>query len=343
MKVMQVMAGARVGGAEAFYERLVGALSRAGLDQLPVIRTHAKRAGMLRAAGAERVVELRFGGKLDLMTPLAIRREIKRYKPNVVLSWMSRAASMVPAGRGRFVHVARLGGYYDLKYYKTCDHLVGNTRDIVDHLVREGWPEDRAHYLPNFVSGEHAPPQSRKDLFTPESAPLFLALGRLHENKAFDVLIDALARVPDAYLWIAGEGPERATLERRAQDKGVKPRVRFLGWRDDTAALLAACDVFVCPSRHEPLGNVVIEAWAQGKPVVAADSLGPGVLIRQNETGVLVPTDDSASLANALRAVLADPDLARSLGEGGRAAYEARFTEDAVVAEYLAFFDRIAV
>ena len=133
MKVMQVMAGAEFGGAEAFFERLVSALARAGVDQLPVIRTHPKRAELLRSAGAERVVEMRFGGKLDVLTPMAIRREISRYKPDVVLSWMSRAASMVPSGNGAFQHVARLGGYYDLKYYKTCDHLVGNTEDIVDY------------------------------------------------------------------------------------------------------------------------------------------------------------------------------------------------------------------
>ena len=94
----------------------------------------------------------------------------------------------------------------------------------------------------------------------PGGAPLVLGLGRLHQNKAFDVLLEAVSRVPSVYLWIAGEGPLKTELEKQAENLAVKPRTRFLGWREDTAALLAGADVFVCPSRHEPLGNVVIEA-----------------------------------------------------------------------------------
>lgn len=342
MKVMQVMAGAAHGGAEAFFERLVSGLHRAGLDQRVVIRTNPERAALLRAQGVE-PVQCRFGGALDIGTPMSIKREVRHFAPDVVLSWMNRGTRMATKARrsGKFVHVARLGGYYDLKYYQGCDHLIGNTQDIVSYLVKNGWPEERAHYLPNFVSEERAAPVDRKTFYTPDGAPLILALGRLHTNKAFDTLLQALARVHNAYLWIAGEGPERAALEQQALDLGIKPRVRFLGWRTDTAALLAACDVFVCPSRHEPLGNVVIEAWAQGKPVVAADSLGPGTLINHLQSGVLSPVDDAPAMADALAAVLEDPELADHIAEGGYATFQERFTEKVVIQQYLDFFERI--
>ncbi|MBT6242400.1 MAG: glycosyltransferase [Rhodospirillaceae bacterium] len=338
MRVLQVMAGAEYGGAEAFFTRLVLALRRAGLHQRVVIRKNEARASTLREGGIE-PVELRFGGPLDIWTRMGLKREIDSFYPHVVLTWMNRATSMCP--RGDFVHVARLGGYYDLKYYSKCDHLVGNTEDIADYLTGKGWPAERAHYLPNFVSAETAAPLDRKDFYTPNDATLLLAMGRLHENKAFDVLLDALSRIPNAYLWLAGEGPKRAELEAQAEKIGVKPRVRFLGWRDDIAALLASCDVFVCPSRHEPLGNVVVEAWAQSKPVVAADSLGPGVLIKQDENGVLVPIDDSKSLSYAISQVLVDENLRSGIARHGRTTYEERFTEEAVVAQYLNFFESI--
>ncbi len=338
MRVLQAMAGAEYGGAEAFFVRMVLALQRAGLEQRVLLRRHARRAATLVEGGVE-PVELTFGGRLDLGTRLAVRRQIKAFEPDVVLTWMNRATRF--CSPGGFVHVARLGGYYDLKYYRACDHLIGNTRDIVDYMVGAGWPRERAHCLPNFVGDEKAQPVSRAAFYTPDHAPLLLGLGRLHENKAMDVLLEAVARVPDAYLWIAGEGPQRTHLETLSEHLAVKPRVRFLGWRDDSAALLATCDLFVCPSRHEPLGNVIIEAWAQGVPVIAADSLGPGILIEDMETGVLVPTDDAATLARAIRYTLGDEGFRARIARQGRSAYEARFTEARVVAQYMEFFRRV--
>ena len=335
MRVLQVMAGAKYGGAESFFMRLVVALRRAGLHQRVVIRKNEHRAEIFREGGIE-PVELRFGGRLDILTRLGIKREIESFHPHIVITWMNRASIVCP--KGDFVRVARLGGYYDLKYYQNCDHLIGNTKDITKYLIEKGWPEDRTHYLPNFVSAKIASPLPRKEFYTPPDPPLLLALGRLHENKGFDVLLDALSRIPDTYLWLAGEGPKRGELEELAEKLGVKPRVRFLGWRDDIEALLASCDVFVSPSRHEPLGNVIVEAWAQSKPVVAADSLGPGTLIEQYVNGVLVPINDARSLSYGIQQVFDDEALRYSIAKNGRIAYEQRFTEANVVEQYIDFF-----
>lgn len=332
------MGGAEIGGAEAFFSRLVPALARAGVEQRVVIRRHRERAAQLREAGLE-TVELAFGGLLDLATPLRLRHQIKAFKPDIVLTWMNRATAKAP--RGDFVHVGRLGGYYDLKYYWACDHLIANTEDIARYLVEEGWPQAKVHYLPNFVDATKAPPFDRKALYVPGGAPLVLALGRFHKNKAFDVLIEALAKVPGAYLCLAGEGPCRGELETLAERLGVKPRIRFIGWHEDTAPLFAAADVCVCPSRHEPLGNVVVEAWAHDVPVIAADSAGPGALIEPGKSGLLVPVDDAVSLSRAIRELLHDPRLGKRLAKGGRAAYKADFTEAKVVKRYLDFFEEI--
>jgi glycosyltransferase involved in cell wall biosynthesis len=172
--------------------------------------------------------------------------------------------------------------------------------------------------------------------------PLALALGRLHENKGFDVALEALARVPDLYLWIAGEGPLAEALKAQARRLAVMPRVRFLGWRDDVASLLATADMLICPSRHEPLGNVVIEAWAHRCPVIAAASDGPRGLIAAGRDGLLVPVNDAEALAGAMHRVADDRALAAALAAAGRASYESRFTETAVVRDYLDFFARIA-
>jgi glycosyltransferase involved in cell wall biosynthesis len=322
-RLLQAMAGAPHGGAEVFFLRLAAALQRAGAAQRVLIRRHIDRAKALRRAGVA-VAELGFGGPLDVMTRLAFRREIAAFRPDIVLTWMSRATQLCPAGD--FVHVARLGGYYDLKYYRQCDHLIGNTRAIVACA---------------------AAPQPVDEFATPDGVPLALALARLHPNKGLDILLEALAHTRGVHLWIAGEGPERAKLEGQARHLGIDERVRFLGWREDIAALLARADFLVCPSRYEPLGNVVIEAWAASRPVIALASDGPSGLIADGETGILVPLPDepgggAGGLARAIERVAADPGLRDRLRRAGRRAYEAEFTEAAVVARYQRFFDEVA-
>lgn len=332
------MAGAPFGGAEAFFGRLLPALTRAGISQQAAIRAHDERQKILTGAGIA-VGTLPFGGFFDFTTRRQLARQVKSFEPDIFFAWMNRAAGYSP--KGKHTNIARLGGYYDLKYYRHCDHLIGNTKDICDYIIANGWPKDRCHYLPNFVDGTQGAPIDRRTFDTPSDAPLLLAMGRLHENKAFDLIIEAMTGIPNVYLWLAGDGPLRQTLSERAHQLGVDNRIRFLGWREDTQDLLATCDVFVCPSRHEPLGNVVIEAWAQRKPVVAAKSQGPNELIDHNRTGLLVPIDDVKAMAAGIRNVVKTTELGTALADNGFNAYQERFTEARVVALYCEFLEMV--
>jgi glycosyltransferase involved in cell wall biosynthesis len=338
MLTAQVMAGAPVGGAEVFFERLCAALHRAGEPVLPVIRRDAARVGRLEAAGLA-PVQARFGGALDVLTGPMLGRLLRARAPAVVVAWMGRAAAMTP--QGRWTLVGRLGGYYDLRRFRRCAHLVGNTRHIVEWMVAQGVPAGRAHYLPNFVPDLlGVAPAARAALGVPDRAPLVLGLGRLHVVKGFDVLIRALAALPEVHAVIAGEGEERGALTRLADACGVGGRVHLPGWRGDGGALLAACDVLVCPSRHEPLGNVVLEGWSAGRPVVAAASVGPAALIRDGEDGVLTPVDDWRAMAAGIARCLEDG--AAGLGAAGRARYAVEFGEAAVVGRWREFLHAVA-
>lgn len=338
-RLLQAMAGARHGGAEAFFTRLAVALQREGEEQLVVLRPYPERLATLHAAGIE-TVALPFGGFFDFATRPGLRRAISDFRPHVVLSWMNRATSLCP--KGEFVHVARLGGYYDLKHYRRCDHLIANTRGIAAYLVAQGWPESRVHYLPNFPSMAHAAKLPRAGFSTPEDAPVALALGRLHPNKGFDVLLNAVASVPKLYLWLAGEGPEGAALKQKASALGIDSRVRFLGWRDDVPALLASCDMLVCSSRREPLGNTVIEAMAADRPVIATETAGPRELIAPGETGLLVPVENADALARAMRNLAGNAALRAALAARGHEQYLAMFSEGAVVRAYRDFLAEVA-
>lgn len=326
MRIAHVMAGARTGGAELFFERLAGAMHQAGETVLPVVRRDAARVARLRGMGLT-PVELGFGGALDWVTPGRLRRVLRGFEPGVVVAWMNRAARALT--QEGWVNAGRLGGYYDLRYYRRCDHLIGNTRGIVAWVRAQGWPAQRVHHLPNFV-----PDFSGAVAAELPKGPVVLAMGRLHANKAFDVVIRAMAGVPEAQLVIAGDGPERGTLERLAFEEKVSRRVHFLGWREDTAALLAGCDVLAVPSRHEPLGNVVLEAFSAGRPVVAAAVAGPVELIDPDRTGLLVPPEDPARFAAALRTVLGDRRLAAGLAGQARAVWAQEYAEAPVLARW---------
>lgn len=332
------MAGAKIGGAEAFFMRLVTALAEAGVDQQAVIRTHPERKGILEKHGVP-TTSIRFGGALDFLSRYKVQAVAEAYRPDVCLAWMSRAAIAMP--KGPWAKVARLGGYYDLKYFRKCDHLVCNTHDLCRYVIREGWPEDKVTYLPNFVDDTPMSAVKRADLDTPEDVPVLVCLGRLHRNKGFDVALDALQSVDKAYLWIAGEGPEREALATQATALGVADRVKFLGWRKDVPALLAAADIFLCSSRHEPLGNIVIEAWAHRTPVVAAASQGPSEIIRHGENGLLCSNENAEEMAEMIVQLLADDVQRAKLVENGRHSFETEFSKPLVVKRYIDFFEQV--
>jgi glycosyltransferase involved in cell wall biosynthesis len=334
MRLAQIIAGAPSGGAELFYERLTIALSET-IPSLPVIRTNPDRAGRLQSAGLH-PLQLAFANPIDLFTKPRLTRALRRHEATHAIAWMSRAASFTPAGP--WILLGRLGGYYDLRHFRHCDHLLANTRHLVGWIIGKSWPETRVHYLPNFAPDlRGSTPIARKSLNIPEGAPLVLALGRLHRNKAFDILIRALPQLPTAHLLIAGEGPERANLLALARELAVSDRVHLPGWRSDTGALLAAADVLVCSSRQEPLGNVIIEAWSAGCPVIAAASDGPRELITPDRDGLLAPLESPDALAEAISGVLNDRAKAAALAQAGRASYEARFAQAPVLEQWRRF------
>jgi glycosyltransferase involved in cell wall biosynthesis len=328
------LAGAGQGGAELHFVRLAEAFQRAGLTQHVVMRRHPAFVERLRAAGVP-MTFARFGGVFDWQTRGLIRTVAGALRPQIALSYMSRATKFTP--RGPYTLVARLGGYYDMKYFRHADHLVGIAPDLIEYFQREGWPAEKTTLIPNFVEDKSGPALPRDP-----TKPLVVAVGRLHKNKAFDTLLHAVAQLPATQLWIAGEGPERPALEALTRELGLGERAKLLGWLDDPLPAIRAADVYVVPSRHEPLGSVVLEGWMCRRPMVAAASQGPSWLIQDGENGLLVPVDAPMAMAEAIARLLADPALAARLAAAGRRSYEAGFTEEAAVSQYLALFRRLS-
>jgi teichuronic acid biosynthesis glycosyltransferase TuaC len=176
--------------------------------------------------------------------------------------------------------------------------------DLRRRLIRMGAPPERALVLRNGVDLELFRPQDRGparralgiDGFT------LLCVGSLIPRKGHDLVIQALARLPDCQLVIAGSGPLRGDLEALARRVGVADRVRFLGETPHAQlpALYAAADVLVLASSREGWANVLLEAMACGAPVVATDVNGAGEVVRSGAAGLLMPQRTAGSLVETL-------------------------------------------
>ena len=344
MKILQTMAGDLVGGAEELFVQCAKAFEeQQGIIQRALIRKKRPRTERIRSAGIE-TISLKFGGFFDRRTVPRIAMEIDGFRPDILISWMKRATSMsIRASRltkHKFVKIGRLDGYYNLKYFKGCDHLIVVTPDLVDFAVNQGWQTDRVHFIPNFPINEPGKPISRGLLRIPDNAPLILAAGRLHSDKGFDILLRALKLLEGegVFLLLAGEGDERSRLRKLAQDLGIMSRVRFLGWRDDISDLMMSADVFVCSSRVEAFGIIIVEAWASRLPIAACTANGPAWLIKDEVDGLLTPVDDTEALSKSILRLIEDPELRKRLAISGYRRYEAEFTKSAFVERSLDLF-----
>jgi glycosyltransferase involved in cell wall biosynthesis len=162
----------------------------------------------------------------------------------------------------------------------------------------------------------------------PGPGQLVGAVGRVEPQKGFDLLIQALAQLEDVMLVVVGDGSERQGLEQLAKSLGLADRVVWEGWSEDPRSYLGVFDVVALPSRFEGFPLALLEALLARAAVVAADVGSVGEAVRDGETGLLVPAEDPAALADAIRRLLADADLRRRLGEQGRRLVLENFTAD---------------
>ncbi len=344
MRVIQVLAGAVHGGAEAAFEDICLALSASGVHQKIIIRNNnPHRIQKFRDAGIE-VETLPFGGLFDIYTSWKIKKIIAEFQPQIVQTWMSRATQKTPVSSHpkTYLKVARLGGYYGLKYYKGTDYYIANTTDIRDYLVREGVDGSHAVTINNFAPEERVVnPIKKSDLNTPDDAPVLLSLARYHPAKALDVLISAMESIKGVHVWLAGTGAQEKELKELAERLGVANRIHFLGWRTDRAALMAAADICVFPSRFEPFGNVVVQAWAQKIPLICSKSQGPLQYVRDGEDALMFDIDNVSQLADLIKRLISDKNLASQLVAAGYQRYTNEFTRDKIVLDYIGFYQKI--
>lgn len=338
MKIMHVMAGGQAGGAEMAYVDLLIAQKQAGMDVIAACRPNTQRIKLLEAVGIP-VFPFPFGGIFDWRTKPRLKKLIRQEMPDIVQCWMSRASKHTPnpaPDLPPFQKIARLGGYYNLKYYKGVQHFIGNTPDICRWLIEDQKiPASQVTHINNFAELEPVTdPLFKRDCDTQENDFVFLAMARLHQVKGLDTAIKALSHIPKGIIWIAGEGPEEKSLKSLAKEWRVEDRIRWLGWRTDRAALLQASDAVVFSSRFEPFGGTFAQAWAAKKPLITTASAGPMQYVTDGHDARVVPIDDDQALARAMQSVMDDKHLQRALARHGYDSFQNHFTQKKVLRDY---------
>lgn len=328
------------GGAERFFVHLVNALAEKNIEQIAFVRPDRVWRPEIERVCKVHEFHFRRGYIWQKSISWQMARIWKPFKPSGILAWMEAAARYVPENVPEDVITAtRLGDYpSSTKRIRTSQHVICNTPDIAETCKKLGWDGGRTHVISNFTDTARAKPISRSMLDTPADAFLVVAMGRFVHRKGFDVLLDALARIDGAYLWLLGDGEEEARLKEQATRLGIENRVRMPGWVLNPSEYVAAADAFCCPSRHEPLGNVVLEGWGQGVPVVSTRNEGANWLIEDRKNGFLSPIDDVAALTANLMHVKTHPHMMGMICENAELALTKTYSRESIVDQYLRFF-----
>ncbi len=349
---LHIIGAKKSGGAERFFIRLTTGLAEKGHPVHAIIPPGAEIDKELPAMVPRSHIKM--SNVYDIFSRRKINKLINKLNPAIVQTYMGRATRLTHVNKKQpRIHIARLGGYYNLKGYTHADAWVGNTRKICRYLTENGFASERVFYIGNFtdIPERHATTQLaalRQRFAIPENTCLLLSVSRLHPNKAVDTLLQALSRLPaeidgrPLHLLVLGEGPEQHRLHGLCAELGLASRVHWAGWQTQTSLFYQAADLFVCPSRHEPLGNVILEAWANQVPVVATDTDGAGALIDDGDNGRLVAIDAPDQLATAIRQTLSSPPQEiRSMVQRACETLQADHSKEAIVDAYLQLYTRL--
>lgn len=286
----------------------------------------------------------------DPFSRFEIQKRVRQLRPAIVQTYMGRATRLTRLKAGRLpVHVARIGGYYKLNGYRHAHAWVGNTKGVCDYLIRHGFPKDRVFKIPNFFAPVAAGESSKRATWgIPEDAWVLMTPGRLVPVKGQRYLIEALARMPSeiggrpVWLIVLGDGPLRAQLHKFAYEHGVAGRTVWAGWQTEPGPFFRMADLVVFPSLdEETFGNVILEAWAYQRPLVATAFRGARKIVQAGDDALIAPCGNGDALAQMIKTALRDEGLRDSLIEAGHDRLIRDFSKSAIIAEYVALYTEL--
>jgi glycosyltransferase involved in cell wall biosynthesis len=259
---------------------------------------------------------------------------------------------LVTTVHGWVTHTSRTPMYYAIDRWtlRRYEHVITVSNDLFERCNRLGVGAKRLHLIENGIDTDHF-----RRICVPELAPsraqvppgrlVIGAVGRLSEEKGFDLLIRAVEKLlcegRDLELWIGGEGPERDKLAAQAVATGYGSRIRLVGFQKDPRELFAAFDLFCLSSIREGLPNVVLEAMAMEVPIVATRCGGIETFARDRDDMVLVSVGAVDALADGVRCLVQDPTMRKRLATAARRRVERECSFRARMERVIDVYDRL--
>ena len=366
-KILFIIPDLAHGGTVSQLTLLAGGLPRDQFEPCVCVLGKDGPAGPLLRALGLRLEVFGWARLVDPQPLWRLRQRVQTLRPTLIHAWqpaairaaglatllsrtpdraMTPPPTVVSAPFGRGGHEARWA-WLDQWLLRRADCVV-LAGPAEEELCRQlALPPDKIEHVPAGVAVpasasevRHSSGGSRARLVpaVPATARVLMGVGPLEPHKGFRDAIwafDILRYLyDDLHLVLAGDGTDRARLERFAGAIGVAPRVHFLGTRLDVPALLAEADVVVVPSLTAGGVNAALEAMAAGRPVVAARVPDLGQVVRDGATGFLFPPGDKVALARQVRVLLEDSGLRGRLGQAGRDRARAHFAAPDLVRRF---------
>ena len=351
---LQYITPSRLAGAEHFFLSVISHLAQKGHRVIVV----TKRDTPLRAEIEKLTspnIELHAWhthGKIDPITLAKLCQLIRRERVDVINTHLT-TASWQGALAGKLCGVPSVAVVHatDRKtWFQHADRLIAVSRGVKDALICQGVDAGKIEVLYHGIALEKYVPTpdcaaAKVRLGLPGDARTVGVAASLIARKGHRFLLEALAELEKTlgpiHALLAGEGELEAELRARAAALGLGERVHFLGFRRDIAQVIGAMDVFVLPSLKEGLSIAVMEAMALKKPVVCSRIAGLPEVVREGETGLLVPPGDANALRDALEKLFGDAALRRELGHNARRFLEVNFEQCACLDAMESYFCRV--
>ena len=315
MHHLNIMLGKGLGGLEQVAIDYQTALSANGVAITTLLRQGAQ---ISPPAGQEQAYQHLAVSPIPWLTQRRFNAIIKDLQPTTLLLHGNRPLKLFGKKQFNMPKTNPCKRIFIAHNYRTkplvhnMDGVIAVSSPVKDHIANQGYPAHKIHVVNNMTKMQKVTRQPMR-----ENTPVIGMLTRLHPVKGVDLFIKVLHQLhqdgQNFKAKIAGDGPERNTLENLVSTYGLQEKIEFLGWVNDKANFFSAVDILAAPSRSEAFPVTIVEAVSAGIPLVLSDLKGPCSVLTQGKDALIVPVENSTALENALKQLINSPELRQSM------------------------------